>query len=133
MALANCKRCGRLYNRINAEICSECMKEDDDKFFLVRDYLRDHRRATIYEVSDGTGVEVSMIIRFIREGRITPVDNPNLAYPCDHCGTPIQHDRYCKSCKDKLSKDLSDTRNILRQPDQSGSGNKHDYFHKRDR
>ncbi|PWK16191.1 TIGR03826 family flagellar region protein [Tumebacillus permanentifrigoris] len=133
MALANCKRCGRLYNKINSfvESCTVCIKEDDEKFFQVRDYLQEQRRATMYEVSDATGVDVSLIIRFIREGRITTVDNPNLNFPCDSCGTPIQQDRYCKPCKDKLQKGLSSTREALRQPESTGK--KHDYFHKRDR
>jgi len=131
MALANCKRCGKLFNRMHLEICMECNKEDDENFFLIRDYLKDNRRATIYEVSEGTGVEVSMITRFIREGRITPIDNPNLAYACDNCGTAIQQDRYCKPCKDKLQKGLSSTREELRQ--QGDRSPRTDYFHKRER
>lgn len=132
MALANCKRCGRLYNKINnlVDACSSCSKEDDEKFFKVRDYLHEQRRATMYEVSDATGVEVSLIIRFIREGRITPVDNPNLTYACDSCGTQIQADRYCKPCKDKLQKGLNSTKEALKQPERTS---KHDYFHKRER
>ncbi|KEO84061.1 TIGR03826 family flagellar region protein [Tumebacillus flagellatus] len=131
MALANCKRCGRLYNRMFSEICGECSKEDDELFFLVRDYLQEHRRASMYEVSEGTGVEVSTIIRFIREGRVQTLDNPNLNYPCDNCGTPIQIDRFCKSCKDKLQKGLSATQESLRH--QELKGPRADYFHKRDR
>jgi flagellar operon protein (TIGR03826 family) len=115
MALANCKKCGRLYNRINSEWCPSCLKEEDEMFFQVRDYLKEHRRATAYEVSEGTGIDLSIIYKFIREGRISTVDNPSLNFPCEMCGEPIQDGRFCNSCKSRLEKDLKQTKQELQQ------------------
>jgi flagellar operon protein (TIGR03826 family) len=130
MALANCKRCGRLFNQLNHDICNICLREEEQMFFTVRDYLKDHRRAGVYEVSDATGVETTMIIKFIREGRLSTVDHDNLNFPCESCGTPIVEGRFCKPCKDRLNKGFAQTKDELLHASRE---KKNDYFHKRDR
>jgi flagellar operon protein (TIGR03826 family) len=132
MALANCKACGRLFNRLNNDICPVCVKEEEEKFYLVRDYLKENRRAQIIEVSEATGVEVSLIIKFMREGRLSAVDNPNLNYPCDSCGAPISEGRFCKPCKERLNKGFAQTKEeLLNAANKQSHGS--DYFYKRRR
>lgn len=131
MALANCKTCGRLFNRLHNDNCPVCVKEEDEQFFLVRDYLKENRRAMIVEVSEATEVEISTIIKFIREGRLATIDNPNLNYPCDSCGTAITDGRFCKPCKDRLNKGFSQTKDELMDTARRKQGG--DYYYKRER
>ncbi|MGZ4033033.1 MAG: TIGR03826 family flagellar region protein [Tumebacillaceae bacterium] len=132
MGLANCKHCGRLYNQAHRDICPVCIKEEDDQFIIIRNYLKDHRGASVSEVSEATEVETLTIIKFIREGRLSAFDNPNLNFPCEACSTPIVEGRFCKPCKDRLKNDLSSTKKELEisANDQNRGSS---YLHKRDR
>jgi len=107
MPIANCARCGRIFNKTRREICRECVLEEDKAFELVRSYLRKHRNATMAEVTETTGVDVEVIIGLIRDGRLILRDNPNMSYSCERCGKPTQVGRYCAACTKELSSSLS--------------------------
>lgn len=100
MALINCKQCGRLFNRVAKDICPDCIKKETDEFSKVSEYLRKNRGASPVEVHEATEVELEIIYRFIREGRL--VSTPNMTYPCDRCGNPTTMGRFCKKCTDEL-------------------------------
>ena len=131
MGLQNCKKCGRLFNRTINDNCQVCVKEEEEAFFTVRDYLRENKRASANEVADGTGIELSLIVKFIREGRLSTVDNPMLSYPCDACEEPITNGRYCKPCKEKLSKGLQTSKDQLLESKDKKS-KQSEYLYKRD-
>lgn len=102
--LENCPQCGKLFVRTVRPICPDCQKEIDKQFQLVYDYLRkkENRQATIYEVSENTGVSLAQIKQFIREGRLMIRDLPNMGYPCESCGEIIREGRMCLSCRKKF-------------------------------
>ncbi|MFD2170110.1 FeoC-like transcriptional regulator [Tumebacillus lipolyticus] len=132
MGLANCKGCGRLYNQqVHVNVCPRCRQEEEQQFYAVREYLKENRRASLYELSDATEVEVSLIIKWIREGRISTVDNPELHYPCESCGAPTIEGRYCKPCKERLTKGLEQTKQELME-NRSGDQFRDAYYHRRD-
>lgn len=100
--LGNCPKCGKLYMRIRS-ICNECYQKQEDDFLKTAKYLRDHRGSTIQELSEDTGVTITQIRQFIWAGRIIVNQFPNLSYPCESCGSPIQTGRKCSSCLDTLN------------------------------
>ncbi|SIS50877.1 flagellar operon protein TIGR03826 [Alicyclobacillus vulcanalis] len=106
MAIANCRRCGKLYNRVGRDICPDCMKQEDEHLTAIRAYLRQHPLANIYEVSNGTGVPYDEIVQFLRDGRLLLRNNPNMVYPCDRCGTPTQSGRLCANCAKEMAREL---------------------------
>jgi hypothetical protein len=55
MALANCKRCGNLFNRVTRDICDACYKREEEDLVKVQHYLRDNAKAglSIEEVAEG--------------------------------------------------------------------------------
>ncbi|WP_127568957.1 TIGR03826 family flagellar region protein [Paenibacillus xylaniclasticus] len=116
MNLDNCPRCGRLYLKNPQEICPVCIKETDHMYELCAQYLRENRGATIYEVSEATEVSIPQITKFIREGRISLMDAPNLGYPCETCGQMIREGNICDSCRTRLQKDISKL-NLNQKPD----------------
>jgi flagellar operon protein (TIGR03826 family) len=91
------------------DICQNCIKDIEHQYELCVQYLREERRATIQELSDATEVSIKQITRFIREGRISVLDAPNLMYPCEVCGTLIREGHMCDSCRTRLTKELTES------------------------
>ncbi|MEK0313759.1 flagellar protein [Cohnella sp. 56] len=107
MALANCPRCGKLFNRHIRTICDTChagIEQDYEKCFK---FLKDHKGVTINELSEATGVTVQQITKFIQEGRISKAVAPNLTYPCEMCGAAIRDGKVCFNCQNKLKKGIA--------------------------
>lgn len=110
MPIANCKRCGRIYNRISRDICPACIKQEDEMLIEIRRYLKQHSEASITDVSEGTGVEYTILVEMIRDGRLMIHNHPNLKYPCERCGMPTQSGRLCAKCAKELAQELKGVR-----------------------
>lgn len=107
--LANCARCEAVFVKSLREICRDCYLEEEEAYQTVYHFLRDrkNREAKITEIVEATGVEEELIIKFVKEKRLTPRDFPMLAYPCDRCGRDINEGKICASCTEELQKDLA--------------------------
>lgn len=107
MNLDNCPRCGLLFVKNLMGLCSACIKELEHEYEICVNYLRENKGTNIQELSDATGISIKEITRFIREGRISIANAPNMMYPCEVCGTLIRDGHMCDSCRSKLRKDLT--------------------------
>lgn len=107
MNLGNCPRCGRLFAKNFRDLCPSCMKDIEAEYEKCLEYLREYKSATMAELSDATGVSIRQITKFIKEGRISIADNPNMMYPCEVCGILIYEGNMCDSCRSRLARDLS--------------------------
>ncbi|RCW44821.1 TIGR03826 family flagellar region protein [Paenibacillus prosopidis] len=105
MNLDNCPRCGKLFAKNFRDVCPVCIREIDKEYELCANYLREFRGSIITEVSDATGVSIKQITKFIREGRISLLNAPNMSYPCESCGTLIRENHICDNCRKRLEKD----------------------------
>ncbi|WP_117168758.1 TIGR03826 family flagellar region protein [Paraliobacillus sediminis] len=107
--LDNCSNCGNLYVKVSRNVCPDCVKEEEKKFQTVYDFMkkRINRQATIPEITEGTGVEQELIIKFVKEQRLRSSQFPNLTYPCDKCGDQIQDGKLCTSCSEELTSELT--------------------------
>jgi flagellar operon protein (TIGR03826 family) len=104
--IGNCSRCGKIYVKNNIhDVCPACVKDIDRMYEAASKYLRDNRGCTIQELSDETEVPFRQIVKFIREGRISIMNMPNMSYPCESCGEPIREGHICADCRKKLTKD----------------------------
>lgn len=108
MAIDNCPRCGKIYARNAAKLCPHCQQQDEEHFALIRDYLSEHPKSTVTKVAQATGVRESLIIKFIRMGRIQAQNYANLGLRCERCGTVITVGRYCDDCSEDLAKAFSE-------------------------
>lgn len=122
MPIANCKHCGRIFNRIRRDICQACVEEEARAFDVIRSYLRENPNASVGETSEATEIEAPLIIAMIQDGRLILRDNPNFSYPCERCEKPTQTGRYCSNCAKELadnlqsaSKQISDRMNSRRE------------------
>ncbi|ALS24486.1 MULTISPECIES: hypothetical protein [Paenibacillus] len=104
--VANCSRCGKVYVKNNYGMCPNCIKSLEAEYEKCLQFLRENRTCTIQELSDATGVDIKQIVKFIREGRISIKNNPNMTYDCDICGAPIRSNNICDNCRTRLVKDF---------------------------
>jgi len=122
MNLGNCPRCGRLYALNFRDVCSNCIKEMEQEYQICVDYLRENKGANIQELSDATEVSIKTITKFIREGRISIENAPNMMYPCEVCGMLIREGHMCDSCRTRLTKDLAGAAREVGQKDNNQVG-----------
>jgi flagellar operon protein (TIGR03826 family) len=109
MEVRNCKGCGKLYNYMSGPpLCATCSQALDVKFELVKEYVYDHPRVGIQEVSEEMDVTVSQIKQWIREERLAFAEDSMIGLECEGCGVTIRTGRYCKACKDKLARGFTD-------------------------
>ena len=108
--LANCPNCGSVFVKTNLrDVCETCYKEEEIAFETVYTFIRkkENRTATIFETSEGTGVDEELIIKFIKTGRLRLAQFPNLGYPCQKCRTIIREGNLCDECVNELRSELS--------------------------
>ncbi|WP_199426521.1 TIGR03826 family flagellar region protein [Thermaerobacillus caldiproteolyticus] len=109
MNLENCPNCGSLFVKSQfRDICESCYKEEEKQFEKVYQFLRkrENRMATMTQVVNGTGVKESLLIKFIRNGRLKLAQFPNLGYPCDRCGKIIREGKLCANCLKDLNQQI---------------------------
>ncbi len=108
MELKNCEKCGRLFAYTGSNLCTRCnIGDEENDFKKVRDYLYAHPGATIIEVSEETGVEEKLILKFLRDSRIEIREEDNVLLDCERCGVPIRSGRYCDSCTAALKREFA--------------------------
>lgn len=108
MDVKNCKNCKRLFNYLGGEqICPACKEELEEKFAKVRDYVWDHKNATMEEISQENDVSVKQIKQWIREERLVFTDDSSMGIECENCGAMIKSGRFCEKCKAEMSSNLS--------------------------
>ncbi|WP_025027194.1 TIGR03826 family flagellar region protein [Caldalkalibacillus mannanilyticus] len=106
--LDNCPKCGKLFVKGIRDVCSDCYKLEEEEYKKVNAYLKkkENRQASLYEVSEATAVTVKQITKFIRQGRISLNDLPNMGLPCETCGEPTKTGSICPACRAKLTKQV---------------------------
>ena len=107
--LDNCPKCGDIYVKNNIrDICPKCFKQEEADYEKVYQYIRkkQNRTAQMDEVVEATGVEKSLIYKFIKKGRIKLAQFPNLGYPCAKCGSIIREGNLCTPCLTGIKTDL---------------------------
>jgi flagellar operon protein (TIGR03826 family) len=110
LMVANCPGCGLVFQKNLRNLCMDCMKSLDNEFDACIKYLRIHRKATTEELSESSGAPEKRIITWIKERRLSITDYPNLTYPCNSCGGPINQQDICFSCRTRLTRDIREMR-----------------------
>jgi len=106
--MINCKKCGKLFNSTGfSDKCIDCYKEDEMTFDKIREYVKEHPGAKVFEVSTCLDISIKRIKQYLREGRLEIVEKNNHFLGCEKCGKPIQSGRYCDDCyKQALNSDM---------------------------
>ena len=107
--LKNCPTCGEFFNYTGLrEVCNPCAMNEEKQYEIVYRFLRkrENRAATVERIVEATGVEESLLHKWVRKGRLQPAMFPNLGYPCDSCGKLTQVGKLCGKCTDELKSGL---------------------------
>ena len=109
LEVGRCENCGGILKDagVGIYVCSQCGHETLSPFGKVKKYIQENGPDNAYNISQGTGVPVSRIDKFLREGRIEIPDGSDCYITCGMCGTDIRYGRYCPTCATKLKKELS--------------------------
>ena len=108
MTIIQCKLCNKPFQSLGGKTCPACLHKIDDDFITVRDYIYDNPNAKIDDVTEETGVEKSVILHLLKEGRLT-LDNPDAGGEllCDLCKKPVNSGRMCRECKEKVASSMN--------------------------
>ncbi|MDI6602213.1 MAG: MerR family transcriptional regulator [Thermoanaerobacteraceae bacterium] len=99
MKLKNCKRCGKLFVYNGIDLCPDCIREDEEDFKKVKDFLYQYPKASVFEISEATGVAPEKILNFLKQGKLEiSSDNTGITLTCERCGRPINSGRFCEEC-----------------------------------
>ena len=74
MALAKCPRSGKLFDNSQGVVHPECMKEEQEDYHKVQDYLAENPSSSIKEIEESTGVDKGCILRMVDQGIIEPFE-----------------------------------------------------------
>lgn len=103
----NCKRCGRIFRSENRRlICTICVKELEESFDKVKEYVYENPAATIVEVASDTEVSIEQIKNWIREERLILTNPTGAGINCLKCGVVVSTGKYCNQCKATMANDL---------------------------
>jgi len=105
MELAKCAKCKTVFQRIREPICEKCIKEEEQIFENVKEFLRENPKSTVTAISEATGASARKILGYLRDGRIEVVEGAGLN--CGHCGEPIPTGQLCKDCFEKADAKIS--------------------------
>ncbi|MCL6444483.1 MAG: hypothetical protein K6T83_13705 [Alicyclobacillus sp.] len=97
------------------DICPSCVKESEEAFKKVSEYLKEHRGATLADILAAVDVDHDLLEEMIRSGRLMFADGQDVAVECKRCGQPVRSGDYCEACKAELLQGLSSERQIVQQ------------------
>ncbi|MGY3836126.1 TIGR03826 family flagellar region protein [Bacillus atrophaeus] len=129
--LANCPKCNALFLKTKLQtVCQACIKEEEKAFETVYKFLRkqENRQSTLNRITEETGVEEELILKFIRQKRIQITHLPNLAYPCERCGTSIREGKFCKACQSDIEGQMDRLNQEIASKSKGGNGSKDTYY-----
>jgi flagellar operon protein (TIGR03826 family) len=107
--LKNCPSCNEFFNYTGLrEVCNKCAVNEEKLYENVYRFLRkrENRAATIERIVEVTGVEESLLHKWVRKGKLQPAMFPNLGYPCDNCGKLTTQGKLCVNCVAELKSGL---------------------------
>lgn len=125
MSLANCSRCGRVYSPIpgGRDICPGCIKQEEDNYHKIFQYLSGQPGATAQEIAQATEIDVKEIFRYVRENRLRLVKADTGLF-CESCGIAISQGKMCDKCRQSLSEEIKIDLDKSRQNNPKGPSSK---------
>lgn len=114
MEAKNCPRCGKVFVQIREPICEACVKEEEEIFENVRQFVRDNPSKSIKEISEECGVSTKRILQYVRDGLLEATVGLQSEVSCSKCGKPIRTGRMCETCVLEVNFQVSDMKEASR-------------------
>lgn len=134
MDVRNCKRCGKIYNYTGSGVCNNCLQQEQGDFEKIREFLFKNPNSSVAEVSEATGIELKVISRFLKEGRLESdyirMSDDDSSLTCEKCGKSVKSGRFCENCVREMQTDFSKAAKPNSAPSQSFKpGQMHTFEH----
>jgi len=97
------------------------MKEEEEIFEKVREYVRENPDSTIKEICDACEVTTKRILTYLKDGRLEASKGLQGESLCSKCGRPIKTGRMCEKCILEVNFQVGDMKAQAQQKS-SGSG-----------
>lgn len=104
--IARCPRCGNVFSKDKFSICPACKAQENEKIDLLKHFVDENPHATLEQLQRISELTEEEILGYIRDNRLI-VESDALKVRCESCGTPIIQGRFCRECRDRLSKGFS--------------------------
>lgn len=66
----NCSICGKVVQNSEGSICKACIKAQNEQFQIIREFIENNQGSSVFKVSAGTGLSSTIILQFLKEGRL---------------------------------------------------------------
>lgn len=77
--LANCPKCGQLFNKVTKEICPKCVEEEEQLLRDTQEFLRNNRSAGRHQIMlEVDGVTPELLDQWVETKRINLVTSEDL-------------------------------------------------------
>lgn len=108
MPLATCGRCGKMFNKVQANVCPACVEAEEADYEKIREIVSQNETLNVEQVSEAAGVDVSVVRRIIGEGRVAQVSLGEVP-KCGKCGAPAISitKKLCQACLERLNVEVS--------------------------
>lgn len=122
LSVKSCKRCGKLFQTVvDINICHTCYQKAEEKFKVVKTFIRDNPEAPMYEIAEICDVSERQIMTWIREERLMVKSESGIIIECLQCGVPIKTGRYCQKCKTRM---MTELRGVYQEPELTDNSKK---------
>ena len=103
-----CSKCGGnlVYKSQGEYECKICGNIERDDFGKVRHYIEVNGATPAAIISENTGVPITKIDKFLREGRVEIPDGSDVYIKCERCGCDIRYGRFCPACVLAMGKQI---------------------------
>lgn len=109
MALVNCKKCSKVFQKVLSDHCSDCLIKEEDQFRNLYRLLQNsatHGGISIEELATQSNVSVSEIEQLFQAGKFGTA-GACLKYECQTChimmGALQRRGRFCINCSEKTA------------------------------
>jgi len=109
LMVAHCPECGKVFQKNSRNLCADCAVLLDKQMSAVERFLLHNRFATTEELADATELTPNKIRTWIRKGKLSILNYPNLADRCDLCLAPIRRGHLCVPCSMRINEDIQRT------------------------
>lgn len=83
--IANCKECGKVYQKQMSNVCPACVKAKNDAIAKIDSYAFKNKDLSVEKIAKNTQLSPDTIKKLISEGKVNSVKQ--LKEKCDMCGT----------------------------------------------
>ncbi|QMV40356.1 hypothetical protein [Cohnella cholangitidis] len=109
LMVAHCPECGNVFQKNPRNLCASCATIVDQQMQSIERYLLRNRMATTEDLAQATTLSPQRIRAWIRKGKLSIFDYPNMTDQCDLCASPIRRGHLCTPCSTKIKDDIART------------------------